>query len=120
MSYEPELGQMAFGQPWQAQKPTPSLAGALQSMAELWSVMQYGSSPFANTGERYDGKCFKAHAYSWNEDEEQEFNFAWRDVRVSWYKHQARGTSVNRLVTDEEVREMLTECIPEILAVTTP
>ncbi len=116
MSYMPEIGQMAFGQPWQPLEPTPSMAGALQAMAELWSVMRDEDSPFANTGNRYDGKMFKAHAYSWNEYEQQEFNFAWRDVRISWYKHQARGTSANRQMSDEEVRQMLRECLPEIVS----
>lgn len=113
--YEPELGQLAFGQPWQSEEATEDTNDVLDCLRSAWNVM-FGpnDNPFRNTGSRYGGRSFKAHAYSWS-DEEQEFNFAWRDLRVSWYKYLGRGTTQNRPLKDGEAREMLKECLMEIL-----
>jgi hypothetical protein len=91
MGYQPELGQMC-------------------------DVVRDDVNPFGNNGTRFDGEKFMAHSYSWNDDEEQEFNFAWRDVRVSWYKYLGRGTTINRDMSDTEVSEMLRECMAELLS----
>lgn len=117
--YEPELGQACFGQPWQPMECPNEVKYALESMKLAWYAIRQEekTNPFSNTGYRYDGKAFKAHAYSWNEDEDQEWNFAWRDVRVSWYRYKylGRGTTINREMKDEEIAEMLRECMSEIL-----
>jgi len=91
------------------------MRSALDALQSAWHATRGNENPFSNTGARFDGEKFKAHAYSWNDDEDQEFNFAWRDVRVSWYKYLGRGMTINRDVTDEEVAEMLRECIEELL-----
>ena len=112
--YQPEIGQAAFGQPWQ-QLDCPSMVESmLDSLSCAWSVCRNDGNPFSNSGARYDGIKFKAHAYSWA-DEEQEFNFAWRDVRVSWYKYLGRGTTINRKMGEAEIREMLKECMHELI-----
>jgi hypothetical protein len=111
----PELGQLCFGQPWQNLKCPENVVTALQSLALVWDCTNCGDAPFGNSGVRYDGKVFSAHAYSWNEDEKQQFNFKWRDVRVSWYKYLGRNTTINRLMTDDELRQMLKECLMEII-----
>lgn len=117
MDYVPELGQMAFGQPWRELECPGDVLSALTSLRGVWDAL-WGcdSNPFANTGNRYTGTVFSAHAYSWNEEENQEFNFAWRDVRVSWYKHLNRGTSINRAMSKVEIAEMLRECTMELLS----
>jgi len=74
------------------------------------------NSPFANSGERFENEVFTVDAYSWDDEEEQQWNFKWRDLRVSWYKHLRRGTSVNRVPTHEEAVAMLNECIESLLA----
>lgn len=116
MEYEPELGQMCFGQPWQLLKISGKVERALQALQCAWNAIRRDDNPFENTGARYDGKNFQVHAYSWNDEEEQEFNFAWRDVRVSWYKYLGRGTTINREMSDVEVAEMLHECMVELLS----
>lgn len=116
MEYQPELGQMYFGQPWKQLKCPEKVQGALDSLQSAWYAARGNENPFSNTGAQFDGEKFKAHAYSWNDDEEQEFNFAWRDVRVSWYKCLGRGTTINREMEDAEVSEMLRECMAELLS----
>jgi hypothetical protein len=73
-----------------------------------------GANPFENTGQKYDGECFSVEAYSWDEREAQFWNFKWRDIRVSWYKYLLRGTQINREMEDEEIKEMIKECVCEI------
>ena len=120
--YQPEFGQMTFGQPWQPHAASELLEAALRSIDhELCRVMgnrlqkEY-DSPFGNTGNRYECETFKAHAYSWADDVTQEFNFAWRDLRVSWYKYLGRGMSVNRAVTPDEIDTLLNDCLAAVRA----
>lgn len=116
MEYQPELGQMCFGQPWQPMECPDKVLSALRALQNTFDVVRDDINPFGNNGTRFDGEKFKAHAYSWNEEEEQEFNFAWRDVSVSWYKYLGRGTTINREMTDGEISEMLRECMAELLS----
>ncbi|MDD5191479.1 MAG: hypothetical protein PHE50_10660 [Dehalococcoidales bacterium] len=110
----PELGQACFGQPWQPLECPTKIQCVLDALQNAWHVVSKEDNPFGNTGARYDGKSFKAHAYSWGDDE-QEFNFAWRDIRVSWYKYLGRGTTINRIPSELEIAEMLRECMAELL-----
>lgn len=116
MGYQPELGQMCFGQPWQQKECPDKVLSALRALQCAFDVVRDDVNPFGNNGTRFDGEKFMAHSYSWNDDEEQEFNFAWRDVRVSWYKYLGRGTTINRDMSDTEVSEMLRECMAELLS----
>lgn len=115
--YEPELGQLVFGQPWQEYDAPELLISVLRSIdtmleTVLWNIHQEQYvSPFSNTGANF--KCnntFEVQAYSWNEDINQEWNFKWKDLRVSWYKHLKRGTTVNRLIEPDEIAELLKDC----------
>jgi hypothetical protein len=115
--YVPELGQFCFGQPHQPYAADPYLEAALFMIEnELDRVMgnihqEKYPSPFRNTGNRFDCPTFSAHAYSWNEDEEQPWNFRWRDVEISWYKRLGRGLSINRAIEPNEAAVMLRECL---------
>jgi hypothetical protein len=107
-NYEPELGQACFGQPWQQHTVTGRLDWALTAMAEIWNVARDDGNPFSNSGASHILPNFEIQAYSWGDDE-QPYNLAWRDVRISWYKHCGRGATVNRAMADHEVVEMLRE-----------
>ena len=72
------------------------------------------NSPCDNTGERYENDVFELHAYSWDEDVPQRYNFRWRDVEVSWYKYLGRGTTVNRVLTSEKMEQMSAECLASV------
>jgi hypothetical protein len=117
--YQPELGQMLFGQQSQKFEGSSALEYALlllgdNIMAEAETRKERRDNPFCNTGDSYENDIFKVEAYSWNEDYDQPFNFAWRDVRASWYKHVGRGLSVNMDVDTRLVNEMLVECLGSI------
>lgn len=117
--YQPELGQAIFGQPHQAFEGSDLLEAALRSIGDeicrvMWNERQEEfDNPFFNTGNRYESPVFSVHAYSWSDDE-QPWNFKWRDLRVSWYKHVGRGLSANMDVTPQLISEMLNECLVDL------
>ena len=118
--YEPELGQMCFGQPWKKYEASDLLIAAINEIYDTWEVVSRNiyqtecESPFHNTGAVFKCPAFQVEAYSWKDNEEQPYNFKWKDVEVSWYKHYRRGTSVNQELTPARIEEMLMECIKEL------
>lgn len=134
--YEPELGQMAFGQPYKKYGVPQFLHDALDAIS---GVMQINKTcgdytPFSNSGATYKNDVFEANTYDWSECncdncfddgwtqdkctcgwKPQEYNFKWKDIEVSWYKHSNRGATVNRVVTHQEVKQMLKECLSSLL-----
>jgi hypothetical protein len=119
--YIPELGQAAFGQPCQEFEVPDYVASHLWAISnELdrvkWNELQREyDNPFDNSGnvEGFKNGTFEVHAYSWSDDE-QPFNFKWRDVEISWYKYLGRGMSMNRDIDPMEAAEMLRACLQSI------
>lgn len=118
-TYEPELGQALFGQPHQ-QFAVPDIVEAALIMIEcklnlvMWNKHQKEyDSPFSNTGNKFSNAAFSAYAYSWD-DEEQPYNFKWRDIEISWYKYLGRGMSANREIDATTAEIMLTECLASL------
>ena len=112
--YVPELGQACFGQPWQPRPVPEHVEFALEALRYALLVLRPDESdPFGNTGAAtvFDCPAFHVQAYDWNEEAEQECNFSWRDVRISWYKWCGRGMSINRRVSEAEAQAMLRECL---------
>jgi hypothetical protein len=114
-TYEPELGQLAFGQPSQRYELSPVGEAALTAIANAIDVLRWKqgrASPFNNSGpdSMLKTSAFEAVAYSWG-DETQAHNFAWRDLRVSWYKYLGRGMSANMVVTADMADQCLRECM---------
>ena len=119
--FQPELGQALFGQPCQ-QFAVPEIwkaaLGAVNDEIERvwWNVeQQQRSGPMCNSGERFDCDAFSAHAYDWSDDE-QPWNFKWRDVLISWYKWCGRGMSANMQLTPDMAAQMLDECLAAVRA----
>jgi hypothetical protein len=118
--FEPELGQMVFGQPFKQYEGSELLDAALRAISNeldrvMWNIEQKEySSPFDNTGNQFECDTFKAHAYSWNDEEDQPWNFKWRDVEVSWYKWSGRGLSTNKPLAPDLISEMLDDCLAAV------
>ncbi|MCW1431363.1 hypothetical protein [Novosphingobium sp. JCM 18896] len=114
-NYEPELGQMLFGQPGQSLSVPTELEAAMDALQNVFGALHPKLyNPWGNSGARYRWSCFEAHAYDWGDDE-QPFNFKWRDFIVSWYKYNGRGMSRNRKMSAAELAEMLRECMTAML-----
>lgn len=120
--YTPEIGQAAFGQPWQAHAVPDIMDAALTFIryrldTVMWNRHQEEyASPFGNSGESFKNDVFHVEAYAWGDDDEQPFNFAWRDLRISWYKYLGRGMSSNMEITPAMASECLTDCLQSLEA----
>lgn len=73
-------------------------------------------SPFSNSGNNYKGECFEVNAYAWDteDDDIQNYNFKYKDIEISWYKHLGRDTTINREIKPEEAIEMFDTILKEI------
>jgi hypothetical protein len=117
--YEPELGQMVFGQPWRKYECPEYIIALLKEIGEVLYRMMGNlgnhpyDNPFSNTGANFKCDVFEVEAYSWAE-EPQECNFKYKDIEISWYKYLGRGTTINRETTYEEIIEMFDACIKEL------
>ncbi len=117
--YEPELGQMVFGQPYKEFAVSNIVEAALVFIQERLDVIKWNieqkefDSPFGNTGNGFKNDTFEAYAYSWS-DEEQPFNFKWEDIEISWYKYLGRGMSANKEISADRASEMLVSCIKSL------
>lgn len=84
---------------------------------EEWDDAECGySNPWTNSGnvEGFDNGTFEVHAYDWG-DEEQEYNFKFEDIEISWYKYFGRGMAINKEITPERAIEMLEGCLNSLL-----
>lgn len=115
-TFKPELGLAVFGHPHQQFAVPDVMERALEDIRDsLDRVMddeRKGTyyNPFGNTGARFKCPVFQVEAFSWADDD-QPFNFAWRDLRISWYKYLGRSMSANVEITDELAEKCRTECI---------
>jgi hypothetical protein len=120
-NFEPEIGQLMFGAPFQEYK-TPNFVEAALIMMEgeldrvMWNINQkIYESPFRNTGNDFDSDVFSVHSYNWD-DEEQLWNFKYGDFEVSWYKHLGRSSSMNKKISPQEISDMLDTCLKYIVS----
>ena len=115
--YVPELGQAVFGQPFldlEIQEYVETGLDVIRGSFVLYISEDFQKDPFSNTGASYKNDVFEVQAYSWG-DEEQPFNFRWKDFCVSWYKHFGRGTSQNREMSRDECKLMVRECVRSMI-----
>jgi hypothetical protein len=115
--YEPELGQILYGQePQEFECPT-YVEAALEYLAESFFYNKNISdeNPFRNTGAQWANSVFEVNAYNWDEESNQLFNFKYKDIEISWYKYLGRGMSINREVSEEECWKMLKACVESII-----
>lgn len=79
----------------------------------MWNVNQkVYDSPFSNSGNMYEGDCFKVRSYDWDGD--KDINFEWKDMKFRWYKYLGRDTEVNGNWEAEKYIEMFNECLESI------
>jgi hypothetical protein len=114
MDYEPELGQAVFCQPNQRFEPPMMLLEGLEMIAGyLVNIVGIDNDPFDNTGSKYKNETFEVQAYSWG-NEEQPYNFKYKGIEISWYKYFSRGVSVNRQLSEDEIMDMVKDCIDSL------
>ena len=116
-----ELGQIMFSpniiHPCDCPKWVIALLKDIEDKLSIvmWNIHQKEyESPFANTGNEFIGKNFEVHAYNWNDDITQDYNFKYKDIEISWYKYLGRGTTVNSYHTADSYIKMYNDCIKEL------
>ena len=116
-----ELGNMAFNpntnQNFECEEYIIALLRELDRELSrvMWNVHQKEyDSPFDNTGNSYKNAVFEVQAYNWNDDIQQEYNFRWEDVKISWYKYLGRDTTINKPITAEYAVKMFNDCLERI------
>lgn len=104
-------------------KDRDSLDSSLRCLAQFMDIKfkkdnkEY-RDPFGNSceAEIFKNEVFEVVPYIEVDDgPEQPYNFKWRDLQVSWYKHAGRGTTASRPITTEEPYQMLKECLESLL-----
>ena len=116
-----ELGNMAFNpntnQDFECEEFIVALLRELdRSLSRaMWNIHQKEyESPFNNTGNSFKNDVFEVQAYNWNDEISQDYNFKWKDVKISWYKYLGRDTTINALISTYEAKEMFNECLESI------
>lgn len=114
--FEPELGQLVNGQPWQKFETPVYIDAALEYLACHFDDKKISDdNPFRNTGFNWVNEVFEVHAYDWNENHHQKYNFKYKDIEVSWYKYASRSSSINQEVSVEECWKMLQDCMNSLM-----
>lgn len=116
-----ELGQMLFGANIIQSKECPDwIIALLRDIGRkmdivMWNKMQDEyNNPFENTGNDYIGNCFEVHAYNWDDDKSQPYNFKYKNIEISWYKYLGRGTTINGYYEPSQIISMYNDCLQEI------
>lgn len=113
--YQPELGQMMFGNPT-GQYEVPNYADALirdlihnDIDTVFWNINQRKWDEYDDPA--IPGVVFRQ--YWWGDENAPEAalpNFAFRGVEIRWYKHPGRGMSCNQNLTPAQWAEWYEEC----------
>lgn len=124
MTFEPDIGQIAWGQPWHAHDVPEILDAALEYLRHdlgrvLWNLRQTQIDPFGNSGDSFRCPTFTVCSYSWDDERAQPYNFKHpaSGLRVSWYKYAGRGMSASMPVTPDLASRVLEHCLKGLRAV---
>lgn len=71
-------------------------------------------SPFENTGNKFKNDVFEVQAYSWNDEEQQLYNFKCGNIEISWYKWLGRDTTINGEYNYDTIIDMFNKCIKSL------
>ena len=117
-----ELGNIAFNTNKNQKYNCPRYLQALLNEIDnilckvMWNIEQKEyESPFKNTANTFKNKVFEVQAYSWNDDIQQQYNFKYKDIEISWYKYLGRDTTINKEIKPEEAIKMFDDCIESLI-----
>lgn len=79
-------------------------------------------NPTGNSGSSFSNDTFELHSYCWCDNTMKEHkdgcpnNFIIKkyDFSVNWYKYLGRGTSQNRVLTNDEWNQIMVECLESL------
>lgn len=83
----------------------------------MWNINQEEyDSPFDNNGniKGFSNDIFEVHAFDWNEDHDQRFNFRYKNIKISWYKYLGRDVTINCQINEKDAIDMYNDCIESL------
>ena len=117
LKYEPELGQMFFGNQWGNYELPDYVVCLLQGIFDEisrihWNIYQKGWGD----SEELDFRGVKVRPYYWGDDgiEREKPNFEFENVKIYWYKYFGRGMSCNVEMNAEEWVDWFHRCLNAI------
>lgn len=123
MNFEPELGQMLFGNTeYFEHEVPPFIESCLDALGDLVSNGVYADNPTSNTGAAFSNDTFQMRSYCWCDGELDGHqdgcppNFVFGDLAITWYKHSHRGASMSREVTFQEWLPIFMKCVNSLEA----
>lgn len=115
--YEPELGQISFGNPW-AKYDCPEFVEAL--LAHLLNeISRVFWNRYQKEWNERDNPCIEGiefRSYYWGGDkkEAKKPNFKFKNIKIFWYKYPHRGISINKEMSEKKWREWFDNCMKAI------
>lgn len=125
-----ELGNLAFNTNDNQEYNCPQYIVALlkeideQLCRIMFNIEQEEyDSPFGNTGNSFRLGNFEIHAYNWNDDESQEYNFIYKvnkskanmpDLKISWYKYLGRDTTINQEIDSNVIVNIFDDIMSQL------
>ena len=115
--YEPELGQMCFGNPTGEYECSVEIGVLLEAIGALIELTTGTVDPTGNNGAEYKNDTFEMRSYYWGEDEAMQDapNFKYGDIEIRWYKYCHRGMSANFCITNEMAVDMFRACVASVV-----
>ena len=136
-TYEPELGQMAFGANYHEIPLSGYVRAGLFQLGEaVTSESDTGANPTENSGAQFENPVFALRAFCWCDNEQEghqegcppNFEFFGGQFRlpgsdepvavnplvVDWYKYLGRGSSQSRTVSSREWDRIVQICLASI------
>lgn len=118
-----ELGNIMFNngnrnQNYECPEFVIALLERIESIIEniYWNENQEEwDSAFRNTGNEYILGDLIIKAYNWNDDYEQQYNFKYKDIEISWYKYLGRDTTINLDLNNNDNKIYILNLFDEII-----
>lgn len=118
--FEPELGQMLFGQLGQQYSATTECEILIDTLRYAFEATMRSvgekigpfDGPFSNSGAAFRCKEFGVWAYQWGDDYQPcNFYHTRTGLAISWYKYPGRSMSSNRKVMERLADQVLLSCL---------
>ena len=126
MTFEPELGQMAFSNSRWGDIETPEyMSASVENLGEELKVLGLAKeNPCYNTGASFENDVFALRAYCWCDGNNEghgeccppNFEYkVWPEFAMFWYKHSRRGDSVTDIPQPKDWYAAMVACEESII-----
>lgn len=90
---------------------TDYVLNGLKYLGAAIANSQKMDNPCDNSASHFENSTFIMKGYSWDDEDDNDFNFKYNDFEVVWYKYIGRGTYQNQEISFAEWDEMFQKCL---------